>query len=227
MISVIDAQILLLAKEPVPGRVKTRLTPPYTPAEAAALARAALDDTLDAVARTPVRRRVLVLAGTPGPWMPEGFDIVGQRDGDLDERIGAAFVDAAAGSDLPALLIGMDTPQVTPELLESAAMALVDNPSVLGLAHDGGFWALGLRVPDPELVRGVWMSSPQTGRMQLARLRASGLDVQLLDRLTDVDDAADVRTVARQARGSAFATTVAALAAGYAPPAPSPGVDHG
>lgn len=227
MISVLDAQILLLAKEPVPGSVKTRLTPPYTPAEAGALARAALDDTLYAVTRTPVRRRVLVLAGAPGPWVPEGFDVLEQRDGDLDERIAGAFADAGARSDLPALLIGMDTPQVTPELLENAATTLVDSPSVLGLAHDGGFWALGLRVPDPELVRGVWMSSPQTGQMQLARLRAYGLDVRLLKRLTDVDDAADVRTVARQAPGSVFATTVAALAAGYAPPAPSHGVDRG
>ena len=64
------AQIMVIAKEPVPGRVKTRLTPPYTPAEAAELAEAALADTLAAVASAGVTRRVLALAGTPGRWLP-------------------------------------------------------------------------------------------------------------------------------------------------------------
>lgn len=62
--------LLVIAKEPRPGRVKTRLTPPFSPRQAAALAEAALVDTLLAVAAAPVRRRVLVLDGTPGPWLP-------------------------------------------------------------------------------------------------------------------------------------------------------------
>ncbi|MFE0102501.1 DUF2064 domain-containing protein [Streptomyces sp. NPDC059009] len=103
----------MIAKEPRPGRVKTRLTPPFTPEEAAELAEAALCDTLRAVAATPARRRVLVLDGTPGPWLPPGFDVVPQCPGGLDARLAAAF----AGCDGPALLIGMDTPQVTPDLL--------------------------------------------------------------------------------------------------------------
>ncbi|MCX3061687.1 glycosyltransferase, partial [Streptomyces sp. GXMU-J5] len=85
--------LLVLAKEPVAGRVKTRLTPPFTPREAAALAEAALRDTLDAALAAPVRRRVLVLAGEPGPWLPPGFDVVPQRGDGLDERIAAAFED--------------------------------------------------------------------------------------------------------------------------------------
>ncbi|MQA86409.1 MAG: DUF2064 domain-containing protein [Streptosporangiales bacterium] len=230
--TVIDAQILVLAKEPVPGSVKTRLTPPYSAEEAAELARAALEDTLEAVARTPVRRRVLVLSGAPGPWLPAGFDVVGQRGGELDERIAGAFADARAGADLPALLIGMDTPQVTPGLLGGAAGALSGSPAVLGLAHDGGFWALGMRDPDPELVRGVPMSSPLTGEFQLARLRAAGLDVRLLDRLNDVDDAWDASDIAVQAPGSRFARTLAALEGGSAqsepaPTVPAPAAIHG
>ena len=61
----------MIAKEPVPGRVKTRLTPAFTPLEAAALAEASLTDTLDAVSRTTVARRVLALDGRPGPGCPE------------------------------------------------------------------------------------------------------------------------------------------------------------
>ena len=68
--SPLAAQLMVIAKEPVPGRVKTRLTPAYTPAEAAELAEAALADTLAAVASTSVARRILALAGTPGRWLP-------------------------------------------------------------------------------------------------------------------------------------------------------------
>ena len=64
-----------MAKEPVPGRVKTRLVPPCTPRQAAALAEAALADTLHTVLAAPARRRVLVLEGEPGPWLPAGFDM--------------------------------------------------------------------------------------------------------------------------------------------------------
>ena len=64
------AQVVVIAKEPIPGRVKTRLTPPFTPEEAAALAEASLTDTLAAVADTTVARRVLALDGTPGRWLP-------------------------------------------------------------------------------------------------------------------------------------------------------------
>ena len=105
--------LLVIAKQPVPGRVKTRLVPPCTHDQAASLAEAALTDTLHAVLRVPARRRVLVLEGRPGPWLPAGFDVVPQCGGPLDERLAGAF----AGVRGPALLIGMDTPQVTPGLL--------------------------------------------------------------------------------------------------------------
>lgn len=103
--------LLVIAKEPLPGRVKTRLTPPYTPQEAAALAEAALTDTLHALLRTPARRRVLVLDGSPGAWLPSGYEVAPQAAGGLDERIAAAF---GLCDDGPALLVGMDTPQLTP-----------------------------------------------------------------------------------------------------------------
>src|SRR6201997_2625355 len=102
--------LLVIAKQPLPGRVKTRLAPPCTHEQAAALAEAALAATLHTVLPVPAARRVLVLDGEPGPWLPPGFDVVPQCGGPLDERLAAAF----AGADGPALLIGMDTPQITP-----------------------------------------------------------------------------------------------------------------
>ncbi|WP_127358263.1 TIGR04282 family arsenosugar biosynthesis glycosyltransferase [Actinacidiphila soli] len=195
--------LVVIAKEPVPGRAKTRLTPPYSPEEAAALAEAALADTLDAVLRAPARRRVLVLEGAPGPWLPAGFDVVPQVPGGLDERLAAAF----AGCDGPALLVGMDTPQLTPALLAPAlaADAWRHCDAYFGPAADGGFWALGFAEPDPELVRGVPMSTPTTGAVQRRRLTDAGLRVRDLAPLRDVDTAADAAEVAALAPGTRFA----------------------
>jgi glycosyltransferase A (GT-A) superfamily protein (DUF2064 family) len=202
-------QLLVLAKAPVPGRVKTRLCPPYLPAEAARLAAAAIDDVLSAVRATPAARRVLVLDGDPGLVDTRGLEVIPQVAGPLDVRLGAAFAAAAAA---PAVLVGMDTPQVTPRLLERAGRALDRHDSCLGPAVDGGWWALGLRRPNPALLVGVPCSLPSTGSRQLARLLDTGLSVARLPRLRDVDVAADAVAVAAQAPGTRFAAALAAAA---------------
>ncbi|MFF4895406.1 DUF2064 domain-containing protein [Streptomyces sp. NPDC001068] len=190
--------LLVIAKEPRPGRVKTRLTPPFSPEQAAALAEALLADTLRAVAESPATRRVLVLDGSPGPWLPPGFDVVPQCAGGLDARLADAFGHCEG----PALLIGMDTPQVTPALL---TVDFADHDAYFGPADDGGFWALGLADPDPALLLGVPMSSPETGAVQRRRLVAAGLRVGDLPRLRDVDTAADAAAVAALAPHGRFA----------------------
>ncbi|WP_411129969.1 DUF2064 domain-containing protein [Streptomyces sp. x-19] len=204
------ATLLVIAKEPVPGRVKTRLTPPYSPQEAATLAEAALTDTLYTVLKTPARRRVLVLDGVPGPWLPPGFDTVSQGAGGLDERIAAAFGHCDRG---PALLVGMDTPQLTTELFAGVGR---DGPDAwFGAASDGGFWALGFADPAraAALVRGVPMSTERTGAVQRRRLVEAGLSVIDLPVLRDVDTAADAVAVAACCPpGSRFAATLNSLA---------------
>ena len=200
----VQVQVLVLAKEPVPGRVKTRLCPPLTPQQAADVAAAAIADTLDAVRAAPVARRLLVVDGALGA---PGFEQVAQVGGTLDARLAAAF-DDAAGRGLPTLLIGMDTPQVTTALLTDAARTLAEGGDVLGLADDGGWWALGLHRPDGALLRGVPTSRDDTGARQLDRMRRSGLDPQLLPALTDVDTAADALAVAALAPGTRFAAAV-------------------
>ena len=223
------AQLIVIAKAPVPGQVKTRLTPPFTPQEAARLAEAALTDTLEAAARAPFSRRVLALAGTSSTprgsrgvgaaregwlpraeWLPRGFEVTGQRGQGLDERIAAAFDEAYARLPVPVVLIGMDTPQVTPALLESVARPLArgEADAVFGPARDGGFWLLGLRRPDPSLILGVPMSQTHTGRGQLSRLLRASLRVRLAPELIDVDTAADAHEVALKAPDSRFAATL-------------------
>jgi hypothetical protein len=198
---------MVLAKAPRPGRSKTRLCPPCSARDAAALARAALADTLDAVLATPAARRVLVLDGPVGDWLAPGIEVVAQRGAGLDERLAHAFADVGG----PALLVGMDTPQVTRDDLarglERLAAPGVD--AVLGPAADGGYWAIGLREAQPRAFLGVPMSTAWTGRAQHARLRRLGLRVALLPALRDVDRIADARAVAALAPAGRFARALA------------------
>lgn len=201
--------LIVIAKEPRAGRSKTRLQSRFRPVQAARLAEAALTDTLRVVASTPARRRVLVLDGEPGPWLPGGVEVLPQRGAGLDERLAAAFEDAMAGDGHgPALLVGMDTPQLTPSDLD---VDWTDLDAVLGLADDGGFWAIGFREPCAGALLGIPMSQELTGAYQLARLESLGLRVGLLRRLTDVDTPADATLVAAQAPGTRFAREHARL----------------
>ena len=198
-----DATIVVLAKEPVPGRVKTRLMPDYTAEQAAALAGAALADTLAAATAVPDAAVVLALDGHAGEWLPSGVPVIPQRGDGLDERIAAALLDAWTG--LPILLIGMDTPQVTSELLSGSLETLATTEVVLGHADDGGWWAIGLHEPDARLLLGVPMSTRHTGIEQERRIRESGRALVLLPTLRDVDLPRDAARVAALAPATRFA----------------------
>ncbi len=200
--------LLVIAKAPRAGRSKTRLCPPCTPEEAAALAEAALQDTLDAVlaARRPTRR-LLVLDGPAGAWLPDGFEVLAQRPGGLAQRLAGAFADAGEGG----FLVGMDTPQLTPGDLDAGLAATAADGSALGLAADGGWWGIGLPAPDAAAFAGVPMSSIFSGALQLARLRSLGLRPALLPVLRDVDTIADARHVAARAPDGRFAARLATM----------------
>jgi glycosyltransferase A (GT-A) superfamily protein (DUF2064 family) len=197
--------LILIAKEPVPGRVKTRLHPPLSLEQAAELAAAAIDDTLAAVAGLALQRRILLFDGARVPESARGYEVMPQVDGPLDERLAAAF-DECAG---PTVLIGMDTPQLTVEDLAPAASAWPDDIDAwFGPANDGGFWALALRHPRGDLLRGVPMSRADTSQLQLQRLHDAGLRVGMLRMLTDVDTYRDALEVAGRAPHTGFARTL-------------------
>jgi glycosyltransferase A (GT-A) superfamily protein (DUF2064 family) len=200
--------LVVIAKAPAPGRSKTRLCPPCTPQEAAALAEAALRDTLKALLAAPSRaRRVLVLDGDPGAWLPAGIEVVAQRGDGLAERLACAFEDVGG----PAFLVGMDTPQVTPRQLATGLGALGSANASIGFARDGGYWGIGLRMPDRAVFAGVPMSAADTGAIQLARLLSLGLQPARLAALRDVDLFSDASDVAAQAPRGRFAAALAAI----------------
>lgn len=215
---VLDAQIVVIAKAPRPGLAKTRLSPPCTPEQAAALAAAALTDTLSAVRSTPVRRRVLAFDdpgardGRPAPVELDlgGFAVIPQRGAGLGPRLAHAFADAAAG--LPTLLIGMDTPQVSADLLGSCLTLLGTTDAVLGRATDGGWWALGVQdVQNADVLAHVAMSRPDTARLTEQALLERGIRLAALPELADVDTFDDAVAVAAAAPGSQFALQLAAV----------------
>jgi glycosyltransferase A (GT-A) superfamily protein (DUF2064 family) len=202
-----SVQILVIAKQPFPGRVKTRLCPPCTPTQAAAVASAALADTLEVAGATRAIRRTLVLSGEYEP--PAGWCVVAQCGDGLGERLVNAFTDTAIPG-VPSLLIGMDTPQITPALLDRMALALGSADAVIGPAEDGGWWALALRDPaQAAVLRDIPMSTADTHVLTVAALLARRLVVRPTARLRDVDTVDDALAVARACPTGHFAAAVA------------------
>ena len=216
--------VVVLAKAPVAGRAKTRLSPPATPQGAAGIAAAALLDTLEAAAGVPDAAVLVALDGdlTAAERSIEITDalrrctVVGQRGATLGERIAAAHDDAAAlFPGAVTVQVGMDTPQVDPAVLTEAFTSVeLGADAALGLALDGGWWALALRDPaHAHIVAGVETSRDDTGRHTLGALRAGhpgrGPDLVLeLPTLSDVDTADDAVTVAELVPNGRFARAV-------------------
>jgi glycosyltransferase A (GT-A) superfamily protein (DUF2064 family) len=217
--------LLVVAKAPVAGLAKTRLGATVGPRHAARVAAAALLDTMDAVLAVPGTVPVVALTGDlgaaeRGAEVAEalaGCTVIPQRGADFAERLANAHADAARARPGRAVLqIGMDTPQLSAELL-AESIASVHRPgmdAVLGPAADGGWWGLGLREPaHARVLRGVVTSRADTGERTLAALRGSGLRVALLPELSDVDTLRDALRVARAAPLGRFAAAVRAATA--------------
>ncbi|OBJ15121.1 TIGR04282 family arsenosugar biosynthesis glycosyltransferase [Mycobacterium colombiense] len=200
--SALPVTLLVVAKAPEPGRAKTRLAATVGDRVAAEIAAAALLDTLDAVAAAPVAARVVALAGDLDAAANAAeirrrlasFTVIPQRGADFATRLANAHADAAGG--FPVLQIGMDTPQVSADLLAGCARQLLETQAVLGPARDGGWWVLGVGEPAmAECLRTVPMSAPDTGDLTLKALRGNGIDVVTVEVLADVDVVDDVAVV--------------------------------
>jgi glycosyltransferase A (GT-A) superfamily protein (DUF2064 family) len=215
--------VLVVAKAPVAGFAKTRLAATIGHRQAADLAAAALLDTLDAVCATPDVVPVVAMTGPLARSARAGqlavalarCTVFPQRGKDFAERLANAHTDVAElHPGRPVLQLGMDTPQVSPELLTESIEWLCANEvdAVLGPALDGGWWGLGLRSPaDARVLHSVPMSRSDTGARTLMALRRIGLRVRSLRRLSDVDTMADALRVAETAPDGRFAAGVREL----------------
>ncbi|MCA9599782.1 MAG: TIGR04282 family arsenosugar biosynthesis glycosyltransferase [Myxococcales bacterium] len=197
--------ILVFAKEPAPGTVKTRLAQRIGPERAAELAVAFLRDTWELVASMPGLSPVLVLDGaTPFP-----AEVWPQGDGDLGARMERALrrgIEAAGF----AIAIGTDLPGLPAARLRQAADALQSGraASVLGPAEDGGFYLIGLSRCPPGALSGLPWSTPSTCEATEARLTELGMPPLRLEQWFDVDEAKDLERVRQH--GGAHARAVLA-----------------
>jgi uncharacterized protein len=207
--------LLVVAKAPVAGLAKTRLCPPATADEAAEIAAAALLDTLDAVLAVEDITPVVAFTGdlrqaAKRHEIAQALSrttVILQRGDNLAERLANAHKDVARLG--PVLQIGMDTPQVTPQLLAGGLDRLRDLDAVIGYAADGGWWALGLRDPlEAEALRHVPMSRDDTGDRTYEAL--SHLRIGHLPVLSDVDTMADAVQVAGTMATGRFTELVSA-----------------
>lgn len=219
--------VLVMAKVPRPGQVKTRLATTVGDVAAARLALAALLDTLEACEEVfPPGRRYLALTGTRAGALSgdldeidpsagrnlrerlDGWVVLEQRGAGLGARIENAHRDVHAAASAPVVQIGMDTPHLTPDLLRAIAALVAEGRPVLGRAEDGGWWVLAsVTASDTDGLTEVPMSTARTGARTWDFLCRNGRDVAAAPAMRDVDDAADARLVASAAPGTLFAAT--------------------
>lgn len=188
--------LIVVAKEPAPGRAKTRLCPPLDPAAAAGLAACFLRDTLDLARAVPAIRRVIAYspAEAEGSFRALAPDmaLTPQRGADLGERLDRMLADAFAAGAGRAVALGADSPSLPAAYLADAFALLAAHDMVLGPADDGGYYLIGLTRRHPRLFREVMMSTPTVAADTLAIAASLGLRVALLPRWYDVDTAAEL-----------------------------------
>lgn len=184
--------VALFAKAPVAGLVKTRLSPPLTPAEAAAVARACLETTLRRFPAAVRASWTLFLDGEPEPWLlrlaaERGVRVAPQGTGDLGARLERAFRalhDEGAGR---AVAIGADSPTLDPSWIAEALARLGDADAVLGPAEDGGYYLIGIRPGREALFTAIPWSTPDVAAATRRRAASSGWRLAELPEWYDVD----------------------------------------
>jgi rSAM/selenodomain-associated transferase 1 len=191
-------RLVIFAKAPQPGAVKTRLIPALGADGAATLARAMLAHTLQQALAAGLDAVELCLSPAPGDlaWqgvaLPEGVDYTAQGEGDLGERMDRAMQRALNLHPGPVLLIGTDCPALDSAQLREAARQLAHHDAVLLPVADGGYVLIGLQAPCPAIFTNMAWSTSTVAAETLQRLSALGLRVWQGPVLHDIDEAADL-----------------------------------
>lgn len=187
-------RIVVFAKQPVPGRVKTRLIPALGAEGAARLAAEMLERTIGEAVATGLE---VELCGEPDAavWSDATVALTAQGEGGLGERLARAAKRVLAEE--PVLLVGADCPALGRDRLLAAVEALAAHDSVIHPAEDGGYVLLGLRRFDPSLFEGIEWSTGAVCRQTLDRLAGLGWSVDVRETLADVDEPADLRLTGR------------------------------
>jgi len=186
----------IFVKPPVPGAVKTRLSPPLSPEEACDLYKAFLQDTFRRLGRVKGSRTTVFhtegdVSGLT-PLLPEKSALETQRGEDLGSRMAAAFDRLLHGA-ARAVIVGSDSPDLPIQYVRRAFQKLKHKDVVLGPATDGGYYLVGLRAPADGLFDGVNWSGPDVLARTLTNIEAAGRSLAMLPMWYDVDDEASLR----------------------------------
>ncbi len=189
-----SARLVVFAREPLAGRVKTRLARGTGAEAAAAVYSALLEHTVDTARAAGIEATLSLAAAPTARWAAEldlPFEV--QSGGDIGGRMAESFDRRfSTGSDR-VVIIGSDNARLQPDHIRSAFAALEDLPVVFGPAEDGGYWLVGQRLPGADLFTGVPWSSPDTLETTRERLRNLEISWHELETLPDVDTAEDLR----------------------------------
>ena len=195
--------LIVFAREPRLGRVKTRLARDLGAELALELYQGLVEDVLAVAGRTAAAGRFIYAAdlepaGSFFARWQAGFAVVAQTGADLGARMDAAFREVVGAGFDRVILIGSDCPDLTPAILADAAQRLTDHDLVLGPAADGGYYLIGLNRPRPALFAGVDWGTDRVLAQTAARAKALGLRTSLLAERQDIDTLADLRAYARR-----------------------------
>jgi len=205
------AALVIFAKAPIPGEVKTRLCPPLTPDEAATLHGSFVLDMLErtklAVAKLqlPFHR---YLACTPSSDLVffkimeerQGVRLLDQVGEDLGRRMHRIFLDLFAKGYEQVIIVGTDVPTLPLSVYQEAFAMLGRSDMVLGPALDGGYYLIGLKQPAEQLFTGVPWSTDQVLAVTQQNAKALGLSVGLTTLWRDVDTITDLQTLIAECR---------------------------
>ncbi len=201
-----SAALIIFAKAPIEGYVKTRLCPPLTPDEAASLHGSLVLDVLDRC--QSLRGIDCILAGAPTrehPFfaaMKTRFKIpVWEQVGDdLGARMAQAFQSALGSSYQSAIIIGTDIPGITAPLITMASKSLQDHDMVIGPTVDGGYYLVGLRAPAPELFENIPWSTDTVFSLTQEKAKAIDLSLKILPKLRDLDTVEDLQVFIQESK---------------------------
>lgn len=198
--------IIVFAKAPVAGQVKTRLSPPLTPDEAASLHGSLVLDILERC--QSLRHYDRILAGTPSPHHPFframearfKIPVWDQIGDDLGTRMSAAFKQALGSPYRSVVVIGTDIPGINGSLLTTAIDSLQEHDVVLGPTMDGGYYLIGLRTFVPDLFENIPWSTEQVYALTEQKVKMLGLSLNILPKLRDLDTVEDLHMCIRDSK---------------------------
>jgi len=210
--------LIIFAKWPEPGKVKTRLSPPLSEQDASDLYRFMLMDTLEKTREIAGVTRMIFFDGDPERsadfrLLAPDADVIKQEGRDLGERLAHATEKAFSAGFRTVAIIGTDSPHLPVELIGEAFRLLKSESAdiVFGPSEDGGYYLVAINKHCPELFRGIPWSSPATLKKSMDKAESVGLRPALLEKCFDVDNIDDLRKLRKEVSNSEAPGTLSFL----------------